>query len=401
MSVPNGWMAGIVQDVVGSISAGRSVNSIGVPAAEGHAGVLKTSAVTSGVFRPEENKQIHPDEIHQARVGVQAGTIILCRSNTASLVGSSARIDEDFPLLHLSDKLWQIRVNDTTDPAWFQYFLTLPSTREAMRGGTSGSAAAMKNISKPSFSGIKVLLPPLPEQRKIAEILRTWDDAIERVKNLYTTLVDQFELVTKSIYQFSEQNGIGTTFGQILSESRMPGSDGASAEKITVKLYGKGAVAKTGRVGSASTKYFQRMSGQLIYSKLDFLNGAFAIVPEELDGFQSTLDLPAFDINGSINPTWLIEYLIRPTYYEQQTHMAVGQRKARRISPKEFLDQSVRVPSREKQDEYGIVLETARTEIRSVVEYKETLKRQKRGLMQQLLTGKIRVNVGHGEETSV
>jgi type I restriction enzyme S subunit len=31
------------------------------------------------------------------------------------------------------------------------------------------------------------LLPPLPEQRKIAEILRTWDEAIEKLDESRTT----------------------------------------------------------------------------------------------------------------------------------------------------------------------------------------------------------------------
>ncbi len=71
--------------------------------------------------------------------------------------------------------------------------------------------------------------------------------------------------------------------GDILQESRIPGSDGATARKITVKLYGCGVVPKNdGRRGSAATKYYRRRAGQVIYSKLDFLNGAFGIIPPKL-----------------------------------------------------------------------------------------------------------------------
>ena len=91
--------------------------------------------------------------------------------------------------------------------------------------------------------------------------------------------------------------------GDFLTESRLAGSDGATARKLTVKLWGKGVHEKQEKIqGSENTKYFRRKAGQLIYSKLDFLNGAFGIIPNELDGLESTLDLPCFDFSEGLNP---------------------------------------------------------------------------------------------------
>ena len=174
----------------------------------------------------------------------------------------------------------------------------------------------------------------------------------------------------------------------------MRGSDGASARKITVKLYGKGAVPKSDkRDGSTKTRYYRRAPDQLIYSKLDFLNGAFAIVPESLRGYESSLDLPAFDISEQVNPKWLIEYLTRPAYYTAQLHLARGQRKARRIAPDDFLASPVKLPQRDRQDEIAEVLAVADREIALRKTELDTLTRQKRGLMQKLLTGEWRVKV--------
>ena len=172
----------------------------------------------------------------------------------------------------------------------------------------------------------------------------------------------------------------------------MRGSDGASARKITVKLYGKGAVPKSDkRDGSTKTRYYRRAPGQLIYSKLDFLNGAFAIVPKSLRGYETSLDLPAFDISEQVNPKWLIEYLTRPAYYTAQLHLARGQRKARRIAPDDFLASPVKLPQRNRQDEIAEVLAVADREIALRETELDTLTRQKRGLMQKLLTGEWRV----------
>ena len=52
----------------------------------------------------------------------------------------------------------------------------------------TGSSGSMKNISQRSFLSISIPLPPLPEQRKIAEILGTWDEAIATVERLIAAL---------------------------------------------------------------------------------------------------------------------------------------------------------------------------------------------------------------------
>ena len=102
-----------------------------------------------------------------------------------------------------------------------------------------------------------------------------------------------------------------TRFRDFLNESRLAGTSGGVAQKLTVRLYGKGVVAKANdRGGSAATKYFKRREGQLIFSKLDFLNGAFGLVPPELDGYESTLDLPCFDWRVVGRPSGLHQRLL-------------------------------------------------------------------------------------------
>lgn len=63
-----------------------------------------------------------------------------------------------------------------------------------------------------------------------------------------------------------------------LTESRIPGTNGAIAKKLTVKLWNKGVFEKREvHEGSESTTYYKRKAGQLIYSKLDFLNCFFEL----------------------------------------------------------------------------------------------------------------------------
>lgn len=176
-----------------------------------------------------------------------------------------------------------------------------------------------------------------------------------------------------------------------LIESRIPGTNGAIAKKLTVKLWNKGVFEKREvHEGSESTTYYKRKSGQLIYSKLDFLNCAFGIIPEYLDGYESTQDLPCFDVKGVI-PNYLLTYVTQRNFYMHFGMIADGGRKARRVGPEDMLSFPLVYPPLAEQEKIAEILQTQD----KVIELKEKLieekKRQKKYLMQQLLTGKNRL----------
>jgi type I restriction enzyme S subunit len=285
---------------------------------------------------------------------------------------------------------WKVHPADETDRDFL--FQLLQFETEKIEASSHG-ASALVHVQKGEMEQRKFDVPPLPEQRKIAEILRTWDEALEKLTDLRAAHEDRFLGLRDTLMARASRRGEPVCFGDFLTESRIPGTDGATARKISVRLYGKGATKKNEpRRGSANTRYYRRVVGQIIWSKLDFLNGAFALVGPELDGCESTLDLPAFDCDSSVNPVWLIEYLTRPAYYTKQVHLARGQRKARRIAPDDWLASPLRLPDRATQDRIADVLGCARTELSLVDAEIEALTRQKRGLMQKLLTGEWRVN---------
>ena len=190
--------------------------------------------------------------------------------------------------------------------------------------------------------------------------------------------------------------------GDHLTESYILGNTGDVAKKITVKLWNKGVVEKKEvHTGSENTQYYTRKSGQFIYSKLDFLNCAFGIVPEELDGYESTLDLPAFDING-IDPYYLLSQVTQRRFYEHWGIMAAnGGRKARRISPEDFLTFPIAFPCIQEQNKITEVLTAQDTVIKLKEKLIDEKKQQKKALMQQLLTGKKRLPGFDGEWVDV
>ena len=167
----------------------------------------------------------------------------------------------------------------------------------------------------------------------------------------------------------------------------MPCSPGGVAQKLTVRLYGKGVVPKVNdRGGSAATRYYKRRQGQLIFSKLDFLNGAFGLVPPELDGYESTLDLPCFDIAPEVDPYWLLSVLIRPVFYRRYRGMAIGSRKAQRVPVEEFLASVVTTPPTDEQQRIARSLAAVDAAIDGTTRFVAELRRSKYWLMRTLLT---------------
>lgn len=273
---------------------------------------------------------------------------------------------------------------------WFFHFFR---NRDISSYLTRQGAGRFK-LTKQALEGLPILLPSRSEQSKIVEILLTWDEAIEKLAALRAAKESRLDGLRNILMARASRTGQPATFGTFLSESRVSGGDGTTARKISVRLYGKGAVEKFDpRGGSANTRYYRRKAGQLIWSKLDFLNGAFAILGDDLDNCESTLDLPAFDCAPSVNPQWLIQYLIRPAYYTKQVHLARGQRKARRIAPEDWLASPIHLPDRTTQDRIVEILVAARIDLDSTAREIEALARQKRGLMQKLLTGKWRIAI--------
>lgn len=188
---------------------------------------------------------------------------------------------------------------------------------------------------------------------------------------------------------------------QHLTESRISGTNGAIAKKLTVKLWNKGVFEKREiHEGSESTTYYKRKAGQLIYSKLDFLNCAFGIIPKHLDGYESTLDLPCFDIS-EVDPYYLLTYMTQRNFYTHFGMIADGGRKARRVGPEDMLSFPLIYPMPAEQEKIAEILSSQD----KLIELKEKLieekKKQKKSLMQQLLTGQKKLPGFNSEWTKV
>ena len=222
-----------------------------------------------------------------------------------------------------------------------------------IRDGRSIDIEGMKTVKIP-FTNYR-------EQKTIGTFIKQLDRLITLHQRKYDKLVNIKKSMLEKMFprdgkivpdiRFSgftedwEQRKVG----EFLTESRVRGNTGLDAKKLTVKLWGKGVVEKNDFGGSEHTQYFTRRKGQFIYSKLDFLNSAFGVIPEKLDNYESTTDLPAFDLDG-MNPYFMYFVAIQESFYLKHGSIADGSRKAKRIHADTFLNMPVMVPTIDEQN---------------------------------------------------
>ena len=313
----------------------------------------------------------------------------------AGTIGKISLVPEGIENGVFNQALIRLRVNKNTDKEFFLQWMR--SSKMQNKLTKANPASAMVNLVP--MSEVKewdVIVPSPEEQSAIGYLFRTLDDLLASYKdNLAnyqslkaTMLSKMFPKAGQTVPEIRLDGFEGErkkdTLEPYLTESRISGDTGLTAKKITVKLWGKGVIEKEEKyAGSSNTQYFVRKAGQFIYSKLDFQNQAFGIIPNELDGYQSTLDLPTFDIQN-IDPKFLLEYVMRREFYEYQGLIANGSRKAKRIHPEDFLVMPVRIPSLEEQQAIGSYFSNIDNFINSYQEKISQLETLKKKLLQDM-----------------
>jgi len=192
------WEVMPLSQLVDSLDAGVSVNSGDRPAINDEIGVLKTSAVTNGVFEPQANKVVLEEvEVGRVKEPVRADTIIISRMNTPVLVGANAYVETSLENIFLPDRLWAAKAKPGTSMRFVAFILGSDKGRVALSKLAKGSSNSMKNITKPEVLALSMLAPSPPEQQRIASCLSSFDSLI----TAETQKLDALKLHKKGLMQ--------------------------------------------------------------------------------------------------------------------------------------------------------------------------------------------------------
>lgn len=276
---------------------------------------------------------------------------------------------------------------------------------------------ALPSVNQAQVGSIRIPVPPLPEQRKIAEILSTWDKAIELVgkqidvrQRLKKGLMQQL-LVGKMRFPVFIQSDAKqeTKFGDLpLDWNYVPIS------KIAEQVLDQNdngddlpVLSCTKYVGLVdSLKYF----GKQVFSKDTSAykvvrRGYFAYATNHIEegsiGYQDLYDkglvspmYTVFHTNEKVDDVFLYKLLKTELYrhiFEINTNASVNRRGSLRWNG--FSKIKIPLPSTKEQLALAAVLDTFEREIEINKKQLDLLENQKQGLMQKLLTGEVRVKV--------
>ena len=105
-------------------------------------------------------------------------SIVVC---TRATIGSAAICNTE---IATNQGFKNIIPNEKANPEWL-YYIIIYSKPRLVR---IGCGSTFLEVSKKDFSRFKIVVPPLAEQRKIAEVLGVWDEAIEKQARLIEKL---------------------------------------------------------------------------------------------------------------------------------------------------------------------------------------------------------------------
>jgi len=278
--------------------------------------------------------------------------------------------------------------------------------------------STIKTIGLPYFERLRILCPPRQEQDQIVAILLQYSKAIalaerrieaarQRKKGLMQRLLTGRVRFPEFVRSEDRQE---TKFGNLpidwkvvpLQRLVKPTSrleaiqPGGEIRLIGVKWYVAGAHIHSVLLGQdIKTASLSRVEeNDIIYNKMWTTKAAFAVAKPEHSGAYGTTEYPQFRAKENMLLVGFLEYIFHLARFQYEaTALCRGTTGRARLNPRDFLKLEIPLPSLEEQRRITTVVQTFDREIKLLTQKRNALQRQKKGLMQRLLTGRVRVNV--------
>lgn len=292
-----------------------------------------------------------------------------------------------------------ILFNDNNDPDF--YFQYLSSQYQELR--ELGNAGTQKNLSGGILKGVTVPVPPYQEQRRIAHILSTWDQAITTTEQLLVNskqqklglmqalLTGRFRL--KGQTEGWKQHILGELFSERVESNRydLPLLSITREQGVILRE----DVGRKDTSNEDKSKYLRICSGDIGYNTMRMWQGVSAL--SKYEGIIS----PAYTV---ITPSALIDGKFASYLFKSQAVIFLFYRHSQglvsdtwNLKFSHFAKIKIRIPGIQEQRSIAAVLEKADQELAVIQGQLSVLRHEKAALMSQLLTGKRRVKLSEAE----
>lgn len=290
----------------------------------------------------------------------------------------------------------------------FLYFI-LTFKYEAIR--SMSQEGSQKNLSASLIKEIEVPCPPINEQKKIAEILTSVDETMEATRKV----IDQTKKVKKGLLQDLLTKGIGHTkfketefgsipkewkvaeFGSIVKADMPPVTmnNNSYYSPVIVKRRHNGVEIreiKKGKEILVKTQY-KALPGTFLISKRQIIHGSCGIVPKDLENAIISKEYLALKPSDSkLNIKYLNYFSHTPFFQNTIVRTTYGVDNEKFVfKDKWWMKEMMPLPSKQEQNKIVNILSSVDDQIAASETELEQLQQLKKGLMQDLLTGKVRV----------
>jgi type I restriction enzyme S subunit len=368
--------------------------------------------ITRGNLRFGEKNEMfweNSNNLNLEKYLLQDGDIVI--SMDGSLVGRNySLVEEEFLPLLLVQRVARLRTKTTMSQSFLFHWI---SSNNFIRYVDSvKTSSGIPHISAKDINNFAIAIPPLPEQQKIASILNTWDKAIVTQEKLITQkqalkigLMQQLLSGEKRFPGFTENwkyEKIGSYINQLngfafKSEHFNQNSEGVrlcrgiNITRGNLRFDDKNEMYWNDSNLVDLKKYLLKESDIVISMDGSLVGRNFSLIRQNDLPLLLVQRIARLRTTKKMVQSYLFHW-ISGGYFTKYVDSVKTSSGIPHISSKDINNFKIAIPSIEEQEEIANILSQADKEILRQKEKQGQLIKQKQGLMQQLLTGKKRVN---------
>lgn len=345
---------------------------------------------------------------------LQDGDIVIAR--TGASVGKSYLYQHSDGKCAFAGYLIRLRTNHEKLLSQFLFqYLHSPLFWKWVKGIMK--IGAQPNISAEEYSALRIPIPNVNEQKQIAIILTSWDKTIKRVLDLIKSKTKlkkarMQQLLTGKL-RFKEfvksTKRVESRFGKIPADWKYQKVEEIAKEVSDRNINGRNIPVLSctkyeglvnsllyfgKRIFSKDTSNYKIVRrGQFAYATNHIEEGSIGLLDFLDEGLVSPM-YTVFKVNEGVYAPFLYKLFKTELYrhiFEVNTSGSIDRRGSLRW--KHFSQIHIPLPTVEEQKKIAACIDTCNREIKLLQHLLDALKTQKKGLMQKLLTGQIRLKV--------
>ncbi len=398
--LPTDWGMASVGDVVSDAQYGLNAPT----ADDGETQIVGMRDIREGHVRFDKLALTTVSDGELEAYRLRSGDLLINRTNSLDQVGKVGIVDADRDIVFASYLVRLVADRSKINPEFLNLWLNSNIAQRTIKR-IATPAIGQANLNPTEFQKYCLVpLPPMADQRYIAEILRVWQDAIEKIKCLIAAKEAQREHLRRELVSWSRWPTCPIA-EVIIPVSRPEPTPKTAYRAVSIRSHAKGTFQRSvERPEEIDMDTVYVVGARDLIVNITFAwEGAIALANPEDAGCFVSHRFPTFEVDEKMVNREFLGYAIRTRQFIHHLGIASpgGAGRNRVLSKRSFLKIEIPLPPKCEQDRIAAILGTADSEISFLRAQRDAFDRQRRGLIQKLLTGKWCIPQGDGEVETV